>query len=130
MKHAKAQNVNDLGQQLLCAISKAHDAILDQSTPALDAGCTSFCGGMVVPSGNKKALIAFATGDIDLYVWSKKKRKVVKSTSVFFNREHTGETGSLGPYHGNGSPNLCDLQLYQKPPPLIIDFIEYVHLMI
>ncbi|KAF2077306.1 hypothetical protein CYY_001372 [Polysphondylium violaceum] len=111
--------LQDAGHYLLRAFCQAHNKICEGKNDIWEAGTTTLLGGIVleleVEEGHPKwGFLCASVGDCKAFILSSKRREATDVTNG--NRCNLSDTrdpgGRLGPYVGQGWPDLRNLKLY------------------
>ncbi|KYR02720.1 protein phosphatase 2C-related protein [Tieghemostelium lacteum] len=112
--------LQDAGHFLLRAFCEAHNKIVEGKNDIWDAGTTTLLGGLVLEldtqeeGAPKWGFLCASVGDCKAFLVSHKKKEALDVTNG--NRCNLSDTrdpgGRLGPYVGQGWPDLRNLKLY------------------
>ncbi len=129
IRHQEIQDLQDVGHYLYRAFCCAHNKIIEGKEDIWDAGTTTLLSGMCVEldtqneSDPKWAFCCASVGDCKAFLYTKKTNEVVDLTAG--NRVNQKDPrdpgGRLGPYIGNGDPDLRNMKLY----PLLFSYLSY-----
>ncbi|KAH3762246.1 cyclophilin B [Pelomyxa schiedti] len=107
-------DLREIGRRLLRAICEANTKILSNATHMWDAGTTTLLLCFMIPLADTSdwgAVIA-SVGDCKAFHWNFATHEVLDITSGNRCVDLRDPGGRLGPYVGQGSPDLRNLQLY------------------
>lgn len=121
MEHIR--DLQDAGHYLLRSFSEAHKKIVSGKEDIWEAGTTTLIGSLclelepVQESDPKWGILCASVGDCKAFIASHKTKQVVDVTMGNRNNVVDGRDpgGRLGPYVGQGWPDLRNLRLYFAP---------------
>ncbi|KAH3759086.1 cyclophilin B [Pelomyxa schiedti] len=114
----RTERVNDLqeiGRKLLRATCEANEKISEQSQNIWDAGTTTLLCCFIIELSDTPpdwAAVIVSVGDCKAFHWNLETKEVSDITSGNRCVDLRDPGGRLGPYIGQGSPDLRNLQLY------------------
>eukprot|EP01133_Synstelium_polycarpum_P007850 gene7850-9212_t len=118
-RQSEIQTLQDAGHFLLRAFCEAHNKIVEGKNDIWEAGTTTLLGGLVLELEDdagvpKWGFLCASVGDCKAFLVSLKNREATDVTNG--NRCNLSDTrdpgGRLGPYVGQGWPDLRNLKLY------------------
>jgi len=121
-KQEQIRDLQDVGHFLYRAFCEAHNKIVEGKEDIWEAGTTTLLGGLLVEFEEndhdyKWGFVCASVGDCKAFHWNHKTREVNDITSG--NRSNLSDTrdpgGRLGPYVGDGWPDLRNLRIYFSP---------------
>ncbi|GAM21566.1 hypothetical protein SAMD00019534_047410 [Acytostelium subglobosum LB1] len=119
-RQSEIQTLHDAGHYLLRAFCEAHNKIIQGKSDIWEAGTTTLLGGLVMELEDDSGapprwgFLCASVGDCKAFLLSMKRREATDVTSGNrFNITDTRDPGGrLGPYIGQGWPDLRNLKLY------------------
>jgi serine/threonine protein phosphatase PrpC len=122
-KQEMIHDLQDAGHYLLRSFAEAHKKIVADKEDIWEAGTTTLIGVLClelepVNEGDPKwGVLCASVGDCKAFIASQKTRQVIDVTSGNRNNVSDGRDpgGRLGPYVGQGWPDLRNLRLYFSP---------------
>lgn len=119
-------DTKELGHYLLRGFAEAHKEIIQGKDDVWEAGTTTLCGGMLVflnegfrPDDPRMLYVCASIGDCKAFHWSVKQKRIMDVT--INNRrglDPKDPGGRLGPYVGNGEPDIRNLKLFFIEPEI------------
>lgn len=138
-KQEMIRDVQDAGHFLLRSFAEAHKRIVAGKEDIWEAGTTTLLSALCLEleqgpasEGPSWGLLCASVGDCKAFIASRLNREVIDVTSGNRNNVVDGRDpgGRLGPYVGNGWPDLRNLRLYFcpcEPNDLVLIVSDGVH---
>lgn len=122
-KHEMIHDLQDAGHFLLRSFAEAHKRIIAGKEDIWEAGTTTLIGSMCLELESTQegdpqwGVLCVSVGDCKAFIARREGREVVDVTSGNRNNVADGRDpgGRLGPYIGQGWPDLRNLRLYFSP---------------